>query len=569
MRKFLTTLTIPAIVVAGCAASSGGSIDDSSDSAVLRTAESESGPTQSDLIYRMLLGEFAGRRGRPDVALQQYLVLAREVPDPSLAERAVNIGLYAQRYEDALPAARRWVALSPENSDARRALILLLVEVGKSDEAAREALAWFGDAAQLGGKVSGLSNLLARARNPESAAEFWRRIGEAHPESAAVAQSLAQSALRAQDYDLALASTNRALRLEPDWKHAWLLKSGILAQQGKADESFQVLAEASERYPGDSTIGLAYARALIQEGRNADALALLRRLYEKEPGNASLLVDVGNLAIAAGGLDDAERYLKGALEDPARALDAYFGLGQVAERREDYETALDWFDRVAMGPREADAQVGAAGALLKLGRIAEADARFQELRDRNPELAVRVYQVQSEALREAGMPERALENLNAALVTYPGNHDLLYARALVAERLDRLDLLESDLRSVIDADPNNAHALNALGYTLADRTQRYDEALAYINRAIELSPNDAAILDSMGWVLYRLRRFDESLDYLKRAYAVMPDEEIGAHLGEVLWVHGDRQAAMDVWNRELGRAGGAPRVRSIMQRFGI
>jgi tetratricopeptide (TPR) repeat protein len=569
MRKFLTTLTIPAIVVAGCAASSGGSIDDSSDSAVLRTAESESGPTQSDLIYRMLLGEFAGRRGRPDVALQQYLVLAREVPDPSLAERAVNIGLYAQRYEDALPAARRWVALSPENSDARRALILLLVEVGKSDEAAREALAWFGDAAQLGGKVSGLSNLLARARNPESAAEFWRRIGEAHPESAAVAQSLAQSALRAQDYDLALASTNRALRLEPDWKHAWLLKSGILAQQGKADESFQVLAEASERYPGDSTIGLAYARALIQEGRNADALALLRRLYEKEPGNATLLVDAGTLAIAAGGLDDAERYLKGALEDPARALDAYFGLGQVAERREDYETALDWFDRVAMGPREADAQVGAAGALLKLGRIAEADARFQELRDRNPELAVRVYQVQSEALREAGMPERALENLNAALVTYPGNHDLLYARALVAERLDRLDLLESDLRSVIDADPNNAHALNALGYTLADRTQRYDEALAYINRAIELSPNDAAILDSMGWVLYRLRRFDESLDYLKRAYAVMPDEEIGAHLGEVLWVHGDRQAAMDVWNRELGRAGGAPRVRSTMQRFGI
>jgi tetratricopeptide (TPR) repeat protein len=503
------------------------------------------------------------------VALQQYLVLAREVPDPSLAERAVNIGLYAQRYEDALPAARRWVALSPENSDARRALILLLVEVGKSDEAAREALAWFGDAAQLGGKVSGLSNLLARARNPESAAEFWRRIGEAHPESAAVAQSLAQSALRAQDYDLALASTNRALRLEPDWKHAWLLKSGILAQQGKADESFQVLAEASERYPGDSTIGLAYARALIQEGRSADALALLRRLYEKEPGNASLLIDAGTLAIAAGGLDDAERYLKGALEDPARALDAYFGLGQVAERREDYETALDWFDRVAMGPREADAQVGAAGALLKLGRIAEADARFQELRDRNPELAVRVYQVQSEALREAGMPERALENLNAALVTYPGNHDLLYARALVAERLDRLDLLESDLRSVIDADPNNAHALNALGYTLADRTQRYDEALAYINRAIELSPNDAAILDSMGWVLYRLRRFDESLDYLKRAYAVMPDEEIGAHLGEVLWVHGDRQAAMDVWNRELGRAGGAPRVRSTMQRFGI
>jgi len=569
MRKLLTILTVPAIIVAGCASTSGEALDEMSATTVVRSSEAHSGQSQADLIYRMLLGEFAGRRGRPDVALQQYLVLAMEVPDPSLAERAVNIGLYAQRYEEALPAARRWVSLAPESTEARRSLILLLVEVGESEEAAREALTWLDQPDQSSGRLSGIGSVLARARSPEHALDFWRRLGDARPQSAEVAQSLAQAALRAQDYELALRSSERALSLEPTWSHAWLLKSRILAQQGKAADSLAVLAEASERYPADSSIGLAYARALIQEGRTEDARVLLRQLAESEPRNADVQYVAGALALEAGELDDAERFLKGALQHPSRAFDAYFELGRVAELRNDHEAALDWFDRVNMGQRVLDAQVRAGGSLIKLGRVEEATQRFAELREQSPDLAVRIYLAESEALRDAQLFERALQGLNGALGAYPSNHDLLYARALVAERLDRLDVLESDLRTVIDADPDNAHALNAMGYTLADRTQRYEEALGYINRALELLPNDPAILDSMGWVLYRMGRHDEALDYLQRAYGVMPDEEIAAHLGEVMWMKGDRQGALEVWNRELSRAGDAPQVRKTMERFGI
>ncbi len=571
MRKLLSILSIPAIVVGGCAATSGELPEGIAAGNVIRSAEAASTRNHADLVYRMLLGEFAGRRGRSDVALQQYLVLAMEVSDPSLAERAVNIGLYAQRYQEALPAARRWVSLAPDDPEARRALILLLVESGHTEEAADELLAVLDAPDGGSAQVSALGGLMARVRNAEAAVDLWRRVAQARPEAPEIAQTLAQAALRAQNYELALESIDRVLSAEPDWAHAWLLKNGILLQQGKPAEALEVLDQAAQLHPEDSTIGLAYARALIQDGRTEDARELLRRLAEAEPDNADVQFVAGALALEAGELDDAERFLKGALKHPARSADAAFELGRVAEQRGDYESALEWFDQVGPGQRLLDAQVRAANALIHIGRLEEAAARYQEMRAENDDLAVRIYLAESEALRDSDHAQRALDGLNRALEAYPGNHDLLYARALMAERLNLLDLVESDLRTIIAADPENAHALNAFGYTLADRTERYEEALGYISKALELLPNDPAVLDSMGWVLYHLDRHDEALQHLRRAYQIMPDEEIAAHLGEVLWMKGDRQGALDVWNDELSRAGAhaAPRVRKTMERLGI
>jgi tetratricopeptide (TPR) repeat protein len=176
---------------------------------------------------------------------------------------------------------------------------------------------------------------------------------------------------------------------------------------------------------------------------------------------------------------------------------------------------------------------------------------------------------QAESLRDHDQAVAGVKLLDKALVEHPQDHDLLYTRALLAERLGRVDQLESDLRLILASDPDNAHALNALGYTLADRTDRYQEAHEFIERALQLIPEDAAILDSMGWVLYRLERYDEALVYLRRAYELSPDQEIAAHLGEVLWVSGEREQAMEVWNAELKRVDEAPQVKRTMQRFGI
>ncbi|TNF90856.1 MAG: tetratricopeptide repeat protein, partial [Gammaproteobacteria bacterium] len=177
------------------------------------------------------------------------------------------------------------------------------------------------------------------------------------------------------------------------------------------------------------------------------------------------------------------------------------------------------------------------------------------------------YITKGEMLRSARRYPQAMEVFNTALEIVPGNSDLLYARALVAEKLGRIDLLESDIRTILKTEPDNAHALNALGFTLADQTDRYEEAYGYLKRAIEIMPDDAAIIDSWGWVHYRLGHYEKAISLLRKALSRFDDAEISAHLGEVLWVSGQKEEARQVWQRALKKSPDDPVLQNVMQRF--
>ncbi|EQD43995.1 TPR repeat-containing protein, partial [mine drainage metagenome] len=141
---------------------------------------------------------------------------------------------------------------------------------------------------------------------------------------------------------------------------------------------------------------------------------------------------------------------------------------------------------------------------------------------------------QEQIQRDAGDDQGAFDTLSQALATLPDSTDLLYERAIVADKLNRFDVLEKDLRRVIALRPDYAHAYNALGYSMAERNIRLDEAGDLIRKALSLSPDDPFIIDSLGWVQYREGHFHESVDTLKRAFAADPDPEIASHLGEAL-----------------------------------
>jgi tetratricopeptide (TPR) repeat protein len=210
-----------------------------------------------------------------------------------------------------------------------------------------------------------------------------------------------------------------------------------------------------------------------------------------------------------------------------------------------------------------------AALLAELGQLNSAREYLHQIGVENTKQDLQLYLLEGELLRRAGLYQEAGEFYDAALEALPDSHELLYARALNAERLDDLAKAESDLQRIISADPDNAQALNALGYTLADRTQRYDEALGYIRRALELQPDAPEILDSMGWVQYRLGNYPEALNYLRRAVETMPDAEIAAHLGEVLWVSGDQGAARVVWEEALKKEPAHDALLRTMKQFGL
>jgi tetratricopeptide (TPR) repeat protein len=239
----------------------------------------------------------------------------------------------------------------------------------------------------------------------------------------------------------------------------------------------------------------------------------------------------------------------------------------MAEERGDLEQAIEAYEQVSGGDHVLDAQLRLAELWGRLGQIQRGREHLQRLRKKNPSMAVELYEGEARMLRRLGENEAAIAVYEQGLKEFPDNRDLKYGRALLGEKLNRLDILEQELREILGKNPDDVHALNALGYTLADRTERLDEALGYIQRAYAMKPDEPAILDSMGWIHYRLGKLDVAVDYLRKALKALFDPEIAAHLGEVLWVKGEKDEAREVWQRASKAFPDNDILNNVIERF--
>jgi len=277
---------------------------------------------------------------------------------------------------------------------------------------------------------------------------------------------------------------------------------------------------------------------------------------------------VALLAIQATDYDAAETQLKRVLELNYKDPDvARFYLGQLNEERKRFDEALKWYTTVSGGEQYIAAQSRYAGILAKQGRLPEARKHLQEANAVDVQQRVQLTQAEAQLLRDANAYQEAFDVLGQALAKMPDYPDLLYDHAMAAEKVNRVDILEGNLKQLIKLRPDHAHAYNALGYTLAERNQRIAEAYGLIETALKLSPDDPFIQDSMGWVLYRMGRNQEGLDYLQRAFKQRPDPEIAAHLGEVLWVLDQRDAARKIWAESLKEHPNNEVLQGTVKRF--
>lgn len=530
-----------ALAMAGCAGlpqSGGGSANES------WAAMAPPRDPEADLIYQVLAGEMAGQMGDLEQSVGFYLQAARLSEDPQVAERATRIAVYANLPQAALEAAQRWVVLAPDNLDAQQTVGLLYVRNHQPEAAVPhfETVIEKTRDVQGGGFVL-VGALLARDADPEQAMETLHRLVELHPEDPAGHYTLANVALQAGDYSAAMAGAERALALDPTMTDAKVVRARAMLGEGQVEPALAEMTALLREHPRNTDLRLAYARMLVQAKRYDKAMAEFERVVTARPGDADLLYTVSLLAIELDRYGAAEKYLLRLLDTGRHTNEAHYYLGRVAEHRHDYKMAIAWYVKVVDGEFALDAQVRVSVMLAKLGHLDKAREHLGQLREQvdDAQTRVRLYLAEGQLLRDQHQDQEAWDLYSRALLLYPGQPDLLYARALTAESLDRVDLLEADLHTVLEHDPENASALNALGYTLADRTDRYQEALGYITRAYELRPDDPAILDSMGWVQFRLGNYAEAEQYLRTAYEQFPDGEVAAHLVELLWAT-DRQA---------------------------
>jgi tetratricopeptide (TPR) repeat protein len=363
--------------------------------------------------------------------------------------------------------------------------------------------------------------------------------------------AMAEASLAANKVDAALAEIREAMRLRPDWETGALFQAQLLNRESRARALGYLKAFLAE-HPKAQEVRLGYARQLINDKKFPEARVQFQRLLDDNPQNGDIAVTVALLSMQMNDLDAAELQLKRVLEMDYKDPDAVrFHLGQVNEERKRYDEAAKWYLSVEEGEQFVLANARYAFMLAKQGKLAEARAHLHSLVPQNHAQRVQILQSEAQLMREARYYKESFDILRKALDEQPDQPDLLYDVALAAEKIDRIDVAEANLRRLIVLKPDHAQAYNALGYTLADRTDRLAEARDYIEKALKLAPDDPFILDSMGWVEYRLGDLARGQQYLERAFQQRADPEIAAHLGEVLWAKGDKPGAEKIWREAL------------------
>lgn len=534
-------------------------------------AESDKAPPvelSSGLLYQLLVGEVSAQRGELEMSAHAYQQAAAYTRDPRLARRATQIAVYARDYTTALKAARLWVELSPEAMEAQQSLAALLIRQGQADEAMthlEKLLTLSPDGTAHGFML--VTNILAREQDKRRALQVMEALVAPRRDDLDAVFAYANLAYLVEELHLAMQQVDRLLVMQPKLPRALVLKANVLRKMGRDEEALAAYRGALDALPRDSALRLGYARLLVDMERLPEAREQFRLLGKQLPDNADVVYAEGLLAMQAGDLAQAEKHFKRLFELGQRVDEAAYALGQIAENRERPDEALRWYRQVTDGNNYLNAMVRSAVLIQRQQGLEAARAYLRSVELQTSQQELRLRLVEGELLRDAGQPEAAQQVYDEALAEFPDNIELLYARAMNAEGMGRLDLLERDLNAILKQEPDNVQALNALGYTLADRTDRHQEAFDLVRRAYEQRPDDPAIMDSMGWVLYRLGRLEEAEFHLRRALDKHFDGEIAAHFGEVLWVRGRHEEARQVWQDALQRVPDHALLKRVIERY--
>jgi tetratricopeptide (TPR) repeat protein len=535
------------------------------------------------LFYQLLVGEMELRAGQPGVAFQVLLDAARRTGDSELYRRVVNIALQARAGDQALIAARAWRDAVPDSVEAHQTILQLLAALNRPGEAAGplRGLLNLTPEAQRSGVLASLPRLFQRSPEPRKVYSSLEPVLEAASQQSATRLMAllvqARLALSADEADKALTQTRAAAKDFPAADEVLLMALDLMPQRPEVESL--ITARLQQQQPDLHALRVAYGRTLAGMQRAADAAREFRIVTQAAPDNAMAWYALGALELDLQHPEAAEKALltflnklDGTPSEDAETLknsrqQAWLLLAQVAEMRGDLRAAEGWLAKVDAPQRRLEVTYRRASLMARQGQLAKGRALLQALPgDSDEELRARLM-AEAQLLREVRQWEAALTVLEQAGQRFPEDANIVYEQAMMAEKLGRLEPMEALLRKVMELKPEHYHAYNALGYSLAERNMRLEEARSLIAKALQYAPSEPFIVDSLGWVEFRLGNHQEALRLLRQAYGSRPDAEIAAHLGEVLWVVGEREEALKVWNEGARRDPKNEALRETRQRL--
>ncbi|MGR9074165.1 MAG: tetratricopeptide repeat protein [Gammaproteobacteria bacterium] len=547
-------------LIAGCAGISKEQKESLQEPApeIVETPQAEAGKAAPEksidpkVLYLLLSAELAGQRGLYDIALEGYLQAARIVDDPSIAERATKIALFRKDYRSAEEAGAIWLKNDSENPVARKVSAILALRNGDKT-AALENLDFVlkADPAGFEGNLIDIFKSLDGQGKESMIFEVLDSLALRNSEQASIPFLQALIAMQLDRKEVALEKINKALELQPGWNKAVMFQAQVAANSGDLDKAEIILRDAVESKPESTKLKILLAQILIKSQKFEEAASVYREIVKLNPDDDESSYSLALIHIQLQQDKKARRLLLKLMDNRNFEDQASLQMGRIEARAGNNKEALVWFDKVASGPFAFEASISAIGLLIDQKEYEQAADRLNGLPADSPEQEMRLILLQADLLNQQKRYSEAFDLMTEALDNMPEQKEFLYARALISEHLDRLDILENDLKTILQTNPDDASVLNALGYTLADRTDRLDEAEGYLLRALEIQPDEAVILDSYGWLLFRQGKVGMALNYLKRAYKKEKVAEIAGHLVEALWQKGKKEEARKVFAKAL------------------
>jgi tetratricopeptide (TPR) repeat protein len=561
-------------VLAGCASQAVdpvapvlSEVNDSKEAVGSTPPEPEVMAFPEGTLLALLTAEVAGYRGDYQYALDQYLIEAEKTLDPGVAARVTRLAAYMKADDKLYQAASLWAQADPESLEAHQFLADQLVKRALYVDALEtmQTIDRLGGEAQFDYFAYRVGRMTQEDR--QALLLGLNDMLTVNPNEPQILFSKAALLEALGDGPAALETADTLLGLKPAELNFIILKANLLSDLNQKQAAQAFLSEQLAINPDQPRLRLLLARLLFEAQAFSDARVQYQILHEIRPEDGEILFALAMLSIEQADFAQARLHLGRLVRTDQRVNQAQYYLGLVAEKTGDVALALREFAKVDGGYEYLSAQ----------GRIVELISVNQSLEDARSYLAKKKLAhnglrsqfdlIEGQLLSRVDAEDALFEHLDEAIEAQAGDIPLLYFRAMSGQKYDRLDILERDLKQVLTLDPGNADAMNALGYTLADQTDRYDEAYVLIERALRLKPEEPAFIDSMGWVLYRLNRYEEAIDYLEQAFERFPNDEVAAHLGEVLWQSGKTRRAKRVWKEALSETPDSTFLQSVVKRF--
>jgi tetratricopeptide (TPR) repeat protein len=508
-------------------------------------------PKEAEFVFKYLVAEVAGQRGELAKSSAIFYDLAQSTRDSSLAERAAKTAAYGNVPDLTIPSIKLWTELDPSSKEAQQAMTEVLIATGKLNEVKPYLAKLLSKEESRAVGFLYLNSMLSKNSDKAGVLNLVQSLAEPYPKLAEAQFAIAQSAMAALQNNVALKAINLADNLKPGWDVAALLKGQVLFEDSP-QAAVDFYRDFLNKHPESNEVRLNMVRLLVNQKEFDVARLEYPTILNYAKNNAEVFAVIGLLSYQSGDYAAAEGYFQQSLMAGFKDTDQlYIYLAQVSEKQNHDDSASSWYSKVQPGQHYLEAQIDFANLIARSQSVDKAIEKLDSIDGLETEQQIIVIQSEASILAKAKRDKESFDLLDKAVKNLPNTPELVYDYALAAERLQKFDIMESELRKTISAKPDFADAYNALGYSFADRNVKLDEAVTLIEKALSLSPNNTFMLDSLGWAYYRKGNLLKAIKYLQQAYKASQDPEIAAHLGEALWQQGKHDEAKKIWNDAL------------------